>query len=151
MPNGMVASAPAPVSGISAGCVAAPYGAYSSAPSLGSGKTVALTFDDGPGPSTAPILSVLRSYGVTVTFFNLGQNSAAYPSLVRQEATGGYLVANHTWSHPTMTTLSASAQAIQMGQATAEQQNLIGWDRARSARRAATTTPRRSRWPSSAG
>ena len=127
MPNGRVATAPAPVSGISAGCAGAPSGAYRYAPSLGSAKTVALTFDDGPGPSTAGILSVLRSYGVTATFFNTGQNSAASPSLVRQEATGGYLVGNHTWSHPNMTTLSASAQATQMGQATAEQQSLIGW------------------------
>jgi peptidoglycan/xylan/chitin deacetylase (PgdA/CDA1 family) len=127
MPDGRVATAPAPVAGISAGCAGAPSGAYRYAPSLGSAKTVALTFDDGPGPSTAGILSVLRSYGVTATFFNTGQNSAASPSLVRQEAAGGYLAGNHTWSHPNMATQSASAQAAQMGQATAEQQSLIGW------------------------
>ena len=88
---------------------------------------MALTFDDGPGPSTQGIISVLRRYGVPATFFNIGQNAAAYPALVRTEATDGYLVGNHTWNHPNMTTLSSSAQAAQLNEATAEQESLIGW------------------------
>lgn len=129
LPDGRVAAAPAPAPpGPGHGCVGgAPYGVNYYAPSSGTGKTVALTFDDGPGPSTADIISVLRSYGVPATFFNIGQNAAAYPSLVRQEATDGFLAGNHTWDHPNMTTLSASAQATEMGQATAEQESLIGW------------------------
>jgi Polysaccharide deacetylase len=71
MPNGRVASPPSVVSPqISMGCPAAPSGVYSAAP--GSGKTVALTFDDGPGASTGQILSILSSAGVTATFFNIG-------------------------------------------------------------------------------
>jgi len=97
------------------------------APAFGSSKTVALTFDDGPGPTTPGIISVLRAYGVPATFFNIGQNAAAYPSLVRQEATDGYLVGNHTWNHPDMATLPVSAQAAELNQAAAEQQSLIGW------------------------
>ena len=116
LPN---AETPAAASGAAAGCVAAPYGANFYAPPFGSAKTVALTFDDGPGPSTQGIISVLRRYGVTATFFNIGQNAAAYPALVRAEATGGYLVGNHTWNHPNMTTLSSSAQAAQLNEATA--------------------------------
>jgi len=130
LPSGAIAAAPqapASSSGVSAGCVAAPYGANFYAPSFGSSKTVALTFDDGPGPSTQGIISVLRQYGVTATFFNIGQNEAAYPSLVRTEAMDGYLVGNHTWNHPDMTTLSSSSQATEMNEATAEQQSLIGW------------------------
>jgi peptidoglycan/xylan/chitin deacetylase (PgdA/CDA1 family) len=125
-PSGRVAAPPAVTSsGISAGCVGAPYGPNFYAP--GSGKTVALTFDDGPGPSTAGILSVLRTYGVPATFFNIGQNAAARPSLVRTEASLGYLVGNHTWNHPNLPPLSASAQAAQMDDATAEQEDLIGY------------------------
>src|SRR5271165_1324335 len=60
--------------GGASGCPAAAYGANFYAPSLpGGGKTVALTFDDGPGPSTASILSILETYGVRATFFNIGQ------------------------------------------------------------------------------
>ena len=125
MPNGRLASPPR-VAGpqISVQCPAAPYGANSAAP--GSGKTVALTFDDGPGASTASILSILESYGVPATFFNIGQNAAAHASLVRREANHGYLLGNHTWSHPDMTTQSTSAQGTQMDRATAEQQALTG-------------------------
>ena len=62
MPNGQVAAPPrisAPQ--VSAGCPAAPYGPSYYAP--GTGKTVALTFDDGPGASTAKILSILHAKG----------------------------------------------------------------------------------------
>src|SRR3954447_22890646 len=57
-----------PVSAFAAvnNCPAAPFGAQSAAP--GSGKTVALTFDDGPGASTDQILGILRQYNVTATF-----------------------------------------------------------------------------------
>jgi peptidoglycan/xylan/chitin deacetylase (PgdA/CDA1 family) len=125
MPNGPVASPPqvtAPQ--VSTSCPAAPYGAKSSAP--GSGKTVALTFDDGPGASAASILSILGAYGVPATFFNIGQNMAARPSLVRQEASTGYMLANHTWDHKNMAGLSASAQGTEMDRATAEQVSLTG-------------------------
>jgi peptidoglycan-N-acetylglucosamine deacetylase len=109
---------------VSADCPAAPYGAKSYAP--GSGKTVALTFDDGPGASTSSILSILGSYGVPATFFNIGRNMAARPALVRQEASMGYLLGNHTWDHATLTQLSASAQGTEMDRATAEQVSLAG-------------------------
>ena len=103
---------------------ATPYGAKSAAP--GSGKTVALTFDDGPGASTTSIVSILARYGVPATFFNLGQNMAARPAPVQQEASMGYMLGNHTWDHKNMTTLSASAQATEMDRASAEQVSLTG-------------------------
>ena len=125
LPNGKVASPPTVTAPqVAPSCPAAPYGTFSYAP--GTGKTVALTFDDGPGASTSSILAVLGSYGVPATFFNIGQNMAARPALVRQEATTGYVLGNHTWDHPNMTTLSASAQGREMGQATAEQASLTG-------------------------
>ena len=125
LPNGRVAAPPQVSSPqIATGCPPAPYGANYYAP--GTGKTVALTFDDGPGASTAAILSALRSKGVTATFFNLGQNAAARPQLVSSEARAGYLLGNHTWNHPDMSTLSAAAQATQMDRAIAEQKILVG-------------------------
>jgi peptidoglycan/xylan/chitin deacetylase (PgdA/CDA1 family) len=97
-------------------------------PAPDGGKTVALTFDDGPGTaSTQQVINVLRKYQVPATFFNIGQNAATYPSLVREEATDGFGVGNHTWNHPDLQTLSASGQASQVDEATAEQEKLIGW------------------------
>ena len=55
----------------------------------------------------------------------------------------GYMLGNHTWDHPDMTTLSASAQGTEMDQATAEQVSLTGVQPADSARRTAPITPRR--------
>ena len=114
MPNSQAAPPPrvtAPQ--VSSHCPAAPYGTHSYAP--GSGKTVALTFDDGPGASTARILSILRSDTESAaTFFNIGQNMAARPALVRREAGLGYVLGDHTWDHAALTKLSASAQATEM-------------------------------------
>lgn len=65
----------------------------------GSGKTVALTFDDGPGGVTPQVLAILRTYGVRATFFNTGAHDAKYPSQTTAIAAEGHLVAGHTWSH----------------------------------------------------
>jgi peptidoglycan/xylan/chitin deacetylase (PgdA/CDA1 family) len=105
-------------------CPPAPYGVNYYAP--GTGKTVALTFDDGPGVTTAEILSILQQHGIPATFFNLGLNSSVRPTLVRSAAVAGQVLANHSWDHPQMPTLSASEQASQMDRATAEQNALVG-------------------------
>ncbi|TDU84348.1 peptidoglycan/xylan/chitin deacetylase (PgdA/CDA1 family) [Kribbella voronezhensis] len=105
-------------------CPAAPYGVNHYAP--GTGKTVALTFDDGPGVTTAAILSILQQNGVPATFFNLGVNSTVRPTLVRSEAVTGQVLGNHTWSHPRMPTLSSTAQASELDRASAEQTLLTG-------------------------
>jgi hypothetical protein len=61
-------------------CPAAPYGVQHTAP--GSGKTVALTFDDGPGASTDAILAILEDAGVAATFFDIGVNANVNPGMV---------------------------------------------------------------------
>lgn len=117
-------TAPAATVAPGAGCPAAPYGVNRYAP--GSGKTVALTFDDGPGKTTPAILSILQRYGLPATFFNIGVNETTRPAQVRQEATLALVLGNHTWDHPRMPTLSASLQASEMDKATAEQVSLVG-------------------------
>ncbi len=109
------------------GCPAAPYGVNFDAPSVpGAAKTVALTFDDGPGPSTMAILHILESFNVPATFFNVGVQEASWPSDVRAEQAAGFLVANHTWSHPDLTALTGAGQESQMEKVIAEQESLIG-------------------------
>jgi peptidoglycan/xylan/chitin deacetylase (PgdA/CDA1 family) len=106
------------------GCPDARYGVQSTAP--GAGKTVALTFDDGPGRSTAEILRVLSSKRVAATFFNVGINENANPAMVRATRDQGFLLANHTWSHPDMTTLGSAQQAAEMDNATNQQASIVG-------------------------
>jgi len=66
------------------------------------GGFVALTFDDGPGATTAQLLDVLASYGVRATLFNTGEHAAADPGLVRAEVAAGMWVGNHSFTHPHM-------------------------------------------------
>lgn len=62
-------------------------------------KAVALTFDDGPGPSTAQILAVLKERNVRATFFMEGTQARYRPALVAAVRDGGHEIANHTYSH----------------------------------------------------
>ncbi len=62
-------------------------------------KVVALTFDDGPSQHTREILEVLRSHGVSATFFLLGSNAERFPDLVRQIYAEGHEIGNHSYSH----------------------------------------------------
>ncbi|MCW2699255.1 MAG: polysaccharide deacetylase family protein [Blastococcus sp.] len=92
----------------------------------GGGKTVALTFDDGPGVSTDAIMRVLKDAGVAATFFNIGVNQSVRPETVRAELAQGFLLGNHSWSHPDLTTLSSSAQAAEMDKASSQQASIVG-------------------------
>lgn len=81
-------------------------------------KFVALTFDDGPGgESTKRILKTLEEAEVKSTFFMLGQNAEAMPDLAKKVADEGHEVANHSFSHPELTRLSAEKADQQVKQA----------------------------------
>jgi peptidoglycan/xylan/chitin deacetylase (PgdA/CDA1 family) len=72
----------------------------------GKGRTVAITFDDGPRPGyVEPLLDILREKGVRATFFVVGRYAVLYPELVRAMADGGHVVANHTYYHNNLTAL----------------------------------------------
>ncbi|MBM3381856.1 MAG: polysaccharide deacetylase family protein [Betaproteobacteria bacterium] len=66
--------------------------------------TLSLTFDDGPGPRTAELSRYLKEEGVQATFFIQGSAAAAYPEVLKQLHADGHRLANHTYSHPRMTT-----------------------------------------------
>jgi peptidoglycan/xylan/chitin deacetylase (PgdA/CDA1 family) len=63
-------------------------------------KVVALTFDDGPNPSTTgQILNALKKYGGHATFFLVGDMAEEYPSTVRKIYAAGNEIGNHSYSH----------------------------------------------------
>jgi peptidoglycan/xylan/chitin deacetylase (PgdA/CDA1 family) len=65
-------------------------------------RTVALTFDDGPGPKwTAEVLAILARHHVHGTFFVVGSRAARLPDVLQQEVDAGQAIGNHTWDHPT--------------------------------------------------
>lgn len=64
------------------------------------GKTVCLTFDDGPNPSSTPvILSELRKYDVKAVFFCTGKAAEEYPGLIDEIRNHGHLTGNHGYNH----------------------------------------------------
>jgi peptidoglycan-N-acetylglucosamine deacetylase len=63
-------------------------------------KAIALTFDDGPTPSTPAILELLARYQAPATFFQIGQSVSAYPDIARSVLAAGHEVANHSHTHP---------------------------------------------------
>ncbi|WP_188298080.1 polysaccharide deacetylase family protein [Streptomyces sp. CBMA156] len=100
---------------LAAGAAVALPAAEAEAAGPGGGKVVYLTFDDGPSPAHTPrVLTTLARYGVRATFFEIGQNVAAHPSLTAQVARQGHSVQNHSWSHPDLRKLSASALNSQL-------------------------------------
>ncbi len=67
---------------------------------------VALTFDDGPREgNTERILDALDEVGGRATFFMVGTNVEQYPDTVAAVAEQGSQIANHSYSHPQLTTL----------------------------------------------
>jgi peptidoglycan/xylan/chitin deacetylase (PgdA/CDA1 family) len=63
-------------------------------------KVVALTFDDGYGPTnTLRILSILERAHVNATFFPTGRAVELYPGVWREIAAAGFPIGDHTYSH----------------------------------------------------
>ncbi len=64
------------------------------------GRSVYLTFDDGPIPEVTPwVLDVLDQYGVKATFFCVGDNVRKYPEIFEEVIRRGHQVGNHTYHH----------------------------------------------------
>lgn len=80
-------------------CPRASHELVRSAPARGRARTVALTFDDGPGPWTPKVLAVLHQQEVHATFFVIGRWAAVNPRLLRSVVSSGNELGNHSWSH----------------------------------------------------
>jgi peptidoglycan/xylan/chitin deacetylase (PgdA/CDA1 family)/heat shock protein HslJ len=69
---------------------------------------VYLTFDDGPDPNNTPqLLDLLDQHQALVTFFNVGNEVETWPDLVRDSATRGHYIADHTWDHHSLEGMTA--------------------------------------------
>jgi peptidoglycan/xylan/chitin deacetylase (PgdA/CDA1 family) len=76
---------------------------------------LALTFDDGPNPAWTPrLLDILASHDVRATFFLVGSYGQDQPELVKQIATAGHLIGNHSWSHLNLAFAPASRIAEEL-------------------------------------
>lgn len=66
------------------------------------------TFDDGPSPYYTPrVLNILARYDARATFFVIGSVAAYYPELIERIIEEGHTLANHTWNHESLPSLTA--------------------------------------------
>jgi peptidoglycan/xylan/chitin deacetylase (PgdA/CDA1 family) len=73
-------------------------------------REIALTFDDGPGPYTPQVLSVLEHYHVHATFFVVGRMLRYFSASAVREVEDGDVIGDHTENHPMLGQLSAHDQ-----------------------------------------
>ncbi len=92
-------------------------------------QEVALTFDDGPTSfSTPKVLAALEQAHAPATFFVEGQYAQDYPDLLSREWHDGFVIAMHTWDHPSMDTLGTAGLRHQFGDTLAAVRHVVGAD-----------------------
>jgi len=70
-------------------------------------KQIALTFDDwGSEDTVSKLLGILEDYHVQATFFLVGEGVERNPNLARAIYDAGHEIANHSYSHRIVTTLT---------------------------------------------
>ncbi|KQM19450.1 glycosyltransferase [Novosphingobium sp. Leaf2] len=78
-------------------------------------KLLALTFDDGPDPTWTPkILEALEAAKVPGTFFVIGENALANPSLLKRIIADGGELGNHTYTHPNLADAGPAQTSLQI-------------------------------------
>lgn len=94
---------------------------------IGSRQHVALTFDDGPDPSSTPqFLDLLAQHDRRATFFVLAAQAVAAPWLLRRMADEGHEVAIHGWSHRCTLAFPPTHLARQLGDAKHAVEDITG-------------------------
>jgi peptidoglycan/xylan/chitin deacetylase (PgdA/CDA1 family) len=77
-------------------------------------REIALTFDDGPGPYTPQVLTILEREDVPATFFEVGILERYFSASTAAIIADGDAVGDHTESHAAMSRLSVRAQRTQL-------------------------------------
>lgn len=74
-------------------------------------REIALTFDDGPGPTTPALLRYLVRERVPATFFLVGRAIEAHTDVLRREVDAGFSLGTHTQNHASLGGRTAAEQA----------------------------------------
>lgn len=82
-------------------------------------RELALTFDDGPGPYTPQVLSILEREHVPATFFEVGISEQYFHASTAAIVARGYPIGDHTETHAAMSKLRPRVQQQQLLEQTA--------------------------------
>ncbi len=69
-------------------------------------KTVAFTFDDGPGNYDVDLIDILTKSHATATFYVVGNRLQSYPNSIKKMLDNEMEIGNHTYDHKSLTSLS---------------------------------------------
>jgi len=72
-------------------------------------------YDDGPGFYTNKLLTYLNAQNIKATFFVVGARVISRPEIVVYEYMTGHELSVHTWSHPSLTTLTNEQIVAELG------------------------------------
>ena len=90
-------------------------------------KLIALTYDDGPNPSTTNrILNTLKKNNSVATFFIVGNRIDSGADSIRRAVDMGCEIANHTYSHKYLNEISASERSSQISRVNDEIKEKFG-------------------------
>ena len=89
-------------------------------------RKIALTFDDGPSAYTDSILDLLERYGGRSTFFVSGPRILERSSTVLRAFNNGNEIANHSWTHRDLRTLSDAEITYEIQRASAAIASVTG-------------------------
>ena len=79
-------------------------------------RHVVLTFDDGPGRWTGPVLDVLAQHHAHATFFVVGARAADRPDLLRRMYAEGHEVGVHTFTHANLADIGSRRLRVELDQ-----------------------------------
>ncbi|KAF9914449.1 chitin deacetylase [Lobosporangium transversale] len=68
--------------------------------------TWGLTYDDGPSPDSPRLYDNLLAHNQKATLFIVGSRAISFPNTLKRAYQEGHQIAIHTWSHPSMTSLT---------------------------------------------
>lgn len=83
----------------------------------------ALTFDDGPSPSSSTLLATLTAAGIKASFFAVGTQIDEFPNTLKQEVNQGHSTLSHTNTHPDLTTLTLQNKYFELARTTSAFKN----------------------------
>jgi len=74
-----------------------------------------LTFDDGPSPYTPTLLKKLDQTNLKASFYVIGSRVIERPNILIDEYMSGHEIGVHTWSHPSLTSLTNEQIVAELG------------------------------------
>ncbi len=90
-------------------------------------KLIALTFDDGPKPEMADIVTTLNEYDAKATFFVIGGKiNDSTSSYIADAYNSGHEIANHSYSHTSLSSKTAAEVQSEVSMTQNLVQNITG-------------------------